>query len=262
MEHSKRKSGRYLSTFFFLWVTIIIPLYYERAYFNILQAKGHIYIAGAVIVILYLVFSLFILKNKDLLTYVLKKKWDITSYSIVVFGVLATISSLFSGDFLVSFWGIQGWCVGGFAFLSFSIIYIVLASYLELGQNMWLPVIAVNSVIFIIGIFHSAGIDVLSLHKNMVPNQVFKYISTIGNLNWYVGYLCLLVPMIGVFYISCSDRNSILIYLVFLSLACINIVLCGSDGIYLGFGFCAFFALPYIFQNEIRIRRFCILLIL
>lgn len=263
MKQSKCKSGgEYLATFFFLWVTVVMPFYYERAYFNILQAKGRIYIVGAVIALVWCLFLVFIYKKKKTIDNSSRIKWDVTSYGIVLLGVIALVSSMCSGAFVDSFFGMKGWCVGGFAFLSLAIMYVMLTRNLQIRPNLWLPVIIANNIVFIIGILHGAGVDVFHLHSRMLSDQVFKYITTIGNLNWYVGYLSLLVPMMAIFYISCSDKKSRAIYLEFMILACMNLVLCGSDGAYLGFGFCAFFMIPYVMDTEVRIRRACVLIIL
>jgi hypothetical protein len=49
METTWRKHKQYLATAFFLWVTLLVPTFFENAYFNMLEAKGHIYAAGAII---------------------------------------------------------------------------------------------------------------------------------------------------------------------------------------------------------------------
>ncbi len=236
---------------------IAIPLYFENAYFNMLAAKEHIYVAGAILYLAAIVISCICEQNRR--ACIPQKKG--LDWSLFLFAVSALFSCLLSGDIRASFWGSEGWRVGAFVIITFAVFYQVLSKYLQLRQNMWLPVLIVNMVIFVIGIFHSAGIDILSLHENIVPNQYFWYISTIGNVNWYVGYLCLIVPMVAVFYFSCEDLFSRGIYLVFLMLACLNLVLCGSDGVYLGFGVCAFFAIPYAAADGQRMCRLSELMI-
>ncbi|MGN1167435.1 MAG: O-antigen ligase family protein [Lachnospiraceae bacterium] len=242
---------QYISKGYFMWVTLFIPLYFENAYFNMLQAKGHIYIVGAALYLLSIAFLCVIKKSvKDCLP-----GKSVLDWSVFLLGITALLSCLLSEDMKASFWGSNGWWVGAFVFLTFALFYQVLSKNLQLNQNIWLPVLIVNMFIFVMGILHSARIDVLSLHENIYPKQYYWYISTIGNTNWYVGYLCLIIPLVLVFYLECEDVFSRRIYFVFLALACINIVLCGSDGIYLGFGICAFFSIPYIVAEEKRVCR-------
>lgn len=243
---------QYLSFAFFLWVILVIPLYFENAYFNMLEAKGHVYVAGAV-VILILVLALCILQRnfRDLLP----EKKSILDWSVFLLGIIALISCISSGNVWDSLWGIQGWRVGAFTYASFAVLYLFVSRNLNYRQNIWLPVMAVNVLIFVIAVFHSMGIDVLGMHEYIKPEQYYWYISTIGNINWYVGYLCLLVPLIAVFYLEAETAFSRNICFGFMILSCVNMVLCGSDGLYLGVGICAFFAIPYIVSEEKRMQR-------
>jgi hypothetical protein len=252
MGEVAKKMNQYISVLFFFWVTLIIPIYFENAYFNMLEAKGHAYVAGIFFILPFAVITCIMQKScRDFLP----ERKNILDWSIFLLGIIALLSSVCSGNVGASFWGTLGWQVGAFSFLSFSLFYCFTVKNLNYSQNLWLPVMAVNFVIYIFGIFHSMGIDVLSLHEHITPKQYYWYISTIGNLNWYVGYLCLLVPLFFVFFLSAQSNFTRNICFIFLIFSCINMVLCGSDGLYLGIGVCAFFAIPYITAEGKRIQR-------
>ena len=245
-ESKKAGITIFVAAFILLWMTIAVPLYVENRYFNILQAKGHAFDLGCIAGALLIAFS--VLGNKYAAK--LKPKASLTDAGIMILACTAIISCLLSGSFKTAFWGEQGWCVGGFAFLIAAFLYLYLSKSFYISQNVWLPVIAVNGFIFVIGLLHSVGIDALGLHNNINPRQFYQYISTIGNVNWFVGYLCLLMPMLACFYIESKSLGSQIIYLVILVLGELNMVLTGSDSLYLGIGVCAFFAIPYMFRSR------------
>lgn len=257
-ETKKAGITNFVAAFILLWMTITVPLYVENRYFNILQAKGHAFGVGCIAGALLIAFS--VLSNKYAAK--LKPKASLTDAGMMILAYTAMVSCLLSGSFKTAFWGEQGWCVGGFAFLMAAFLYLYLSKSFYISQNVWLPVIAANGFIFVIGLLHSVGIDALGLHKNIDPNQFYQYISTIGNVNWFVGYLCLLMPMLACFYIESKSPVSQIIYLVILILGELNMVLTGSDGLYLGIGVCAFFAAPYMFRSRSSAARTSILVLI
>ncbi len=247
-----------VSVFILWWMMIVVPLYVENRYFNILQAKGHAFDAGCIAGAILIAFS--VLGNKYVTK--LKPKASLTDAGIVIMACAAIISCFLCGSFKAAFWGEQGWCVGGFAFLMGAFIYMYLSKSFYMSQNFWLPVIAVNAFIFVVGIMHSVGTDVLGIHKNIDPSQFYQYISTIGNVNWFSGYLCLLIPMFACFYIGAKGIASQIIYILILALGELNMVLSGSDSLLLGLGVCAFFALPHMFRTKSSAARFSVLVVI
>ena len=237
-------------------MTIVVPLYVEDRYFNILQAKGHAFTTGCIVGALLIAFFILANKKADVLTPV-KSPIDI---GILTLSIVAIISCVLCGDFKAAFTGEQGWCVGGAAFLLAAFLYLFLSKSFSFKHNYWLPVIVVNSFIFVIGIIHSAGIDVLGLHTHIDPKQYYLYISTIGNINMLVGYLCLIMPMLVCFFMESTELASEVIYVIILALGEMNMILSASDGLYVGIGFCAFFAIPYLFSTKASTTRTSLLL--
>lgn len=259
MKQIGRKIKEYAALFLFFWIFLVVPLFFENKYFNMLEAKAHVYAVGAIAACIFMLVGFAMEKSVGEL---FPKSGNILDFGIVLFGVIALISCLLSGSVWESFWGLSGWRVGAFTFATFALFYRFLASNLNYRQNLWIPVLMVNVVIFLLGICHSMGVDILGMHEYINPKEFYSYISTIGNLNWFVGYLCLTVPLVTVFYLSSESVFSRNICLVFLIPAVLNMVLCGSDGLYLGIGVCAFFAVPYIMGEGKRIQRIFVLLFL
>ena len=153
-------------------------------------------------------------------------------------------------------------CVGGLAFFLAAILYLYLSRSFQFRHNYWLPVVGVNAFIFTVTILHSMGIDAFGLHTNMQPKQYYLYVSTIGNINMLVGYLCLIMPLLVCFFIESKTRESRVIYLIILTLGELNMILSASDGLYLGIGVCAFFAIPYLFHSKESTIKTALLLLI
>ncbi len=254
METFHSKIYKLCSLVFFYAVTLVLPLYFEDAYFNMLEAKAHIYIFSVCILLPFLCAALVMqIKDRSVLETRASLCW--TDWAVLLLGGWCLLSCLCSGTVADSFWGTQGWSVGAFTFCSLAIFYLIVSRHLDYRPNLWIPVLVVNAFIFVVGVLHSAGVDVFSLHDGVVPYQLYYYISTVGQVNWYGCYLCLLFPVFALSYLASEDRHSSLIYYGICFLAVLNVVLCASDGVYLGLGFCVFFAAPYVLKQKERIGR-------
>ena len=245
---------RYFSGAFLLALFVLIPLYFENAYFNILDAKYHafcvVYAVAAVPMIVLLAHRA--VKREFL-------PLDLTDVGVICFAAVALVSSAFSGRFTESFFGTDGWFVGSLAILAAALTYFFVSRCYTYRQNLLIPVYAVNVIIFLFGILHFAGADVFGMHDGILQKQYYQYLSTLGNTNWCAGYLCLFVPAAFVFFLSAKSKATYRINLIFLTFALAMVLLIISDGVYLGLGFCLFFAIPFAFKSILRVRRTALL---
>jgi len=255
LKNAGKSLAGYSALAYFVLTFTVIPFYYENAYFNISAAKGHAYASAATLVLCMIAVFAAMIHDKTLLP---PRNQIVLSF--LALGAVSVMSCVCSGDIKKSFLGLDGWGVGTLAVVSFGLFLTLMVKYLRYSQNLWLIALLSNAAIFIMVMLHSVGVDVLGLHKGIDPGQYYMYVSTIGNVNWFVGYLCLIVSAAAMFYLSCTERISSYIYLAFLALGIPCFVLCASDGIFLGLGVCAFFAVPYIASNPLRLKRVCVLI--
>ncbi len=241
------------SRYYILLLLTTLPLYVENAYFDIIEAKfkafACIFLIHLIPVIILMIVYKLRLKNQG------RTHLDIIDVGILCFGGSSLISSLISEDTAASFWGFDGWYIGAFSIISLVFLYFFFSRIYKYTQNIWMPVYIVNSIIFIIGIIQFGGIDILGYTENILKKQYYQYISTYGNTNWYAGYLCMLLPIAFVFFLAAKRRTSYWFNLTFLIIGIFNLLICISDGAYLGLGLCAFFAIPYVCASTDRIKR-------
>ena len=251
---------KYLAVFCFLWIMVLLPLYYRYAYFDMIEAK-----ASALRAVLYavcfgtLVFAAASCFGRDKKA-AFWKKFCSLDWALLAFLAAVGISWLFADAKKEAFWGNEGWSVGAFVLAGCVLCYFLLSRHLPESQNLWLPVLIVNIVIFALVVLHCMGADVLSMHENMMQHEWYSYLSTIGQINALMGYLSLVFPVFAVFFLVSRQRISVILYGILTVLGEAVILLCASDGIYIAVGLCMFFLLPFVWEERTRMRRFLFLI--
>lgn len=253
-EHWNNVLKRYSADILFFGISIFLPLFMENGYLNLTQAKAHaVYIIVFLSVIVFAIAMACARKERHNAKSPAKMKG--LDYILIAFAATLALSALCSQNPLESFLGSAGWNVGAFTMLCLIVAYFIISRYYNARINAWLFVLIANIVIFVLTIINSIGIDISGAHANIVPGQFYLYVSTIGNVNWLSGYLCLILPAFLIFFMLSSQRISTLLYGTVLILGIINILLCGSESIFAGMWVCTFFALPFLLKESSRIQK-------
>ncbi|MCF0228513.1 MAG: O-antigen ligase family protein [Parasporobacterium sp.] len=235
-----------------LAVLLVIPLFVENNYFNIVQAKEHClhFIVMIMVPLGIILDAVYRIAAKN-------TKFRFRTVGIIAAGFsgVMLVSCLLSENPKAAFLGNNGWGMGAMSWLGLTVICLIASEYMIFNRKIYLPIMGVHAVIILIGILHSAGLDVLYMHERMYESQVYAYISTIGQMNWWVGYLCLFVPAVFVFVLDAEDKPTFLYSGGFWILLSAAMIICSSDGLYLGLGIGAFFLIPFAVKNAVRLRR-------
>lgn len=251
-----KKAKQGAAILYLLLAMCIVPLYFENNYINLLQAKAHAAITVSACILLLvtgLFFTELFKKTKSLDNN--RKNMDVADILLLLYALIAILSSALSSKFLSSLFGMENWCVGSFL-ISVSILIAVYFSHnFEYKHNLMIPVLIINALIFALAILNSVQIDPLGMQSNIVDWQKHLYLSTIGNANWFVGYLCLVMPLFVLLYVSSKSAKADIFYLIAIVPGLFAVTCCGSDGVFVGFGLCAFFAVPYVMTDESKIRK-------
>lgn len=254
---------RYSANVIFFGIAIFIPLFMENGYLNLTQAKAHaLYIIALPSVALFVISLLCAKKSSYAINNATKKaaankvpKFNGLDIILLGFALTLSASALFSQHIADAFWGNSGWYVGTLTMLTLILIYFIVSRYYRPQVNAWLFVLTVNLVVFLLTIIHSLGFDVLGLHANINPKQFYLYVSTVGNVNWLSGYLCITLPAFFVFFMLSTEQASVILYGIALILGICNVLLCASESIFIGIWTCTFFALPFVCRESKRIQR-------
>lgn len=243
---------------YFYLLTIIIPLFFEYAYFNMHQAKGHIYIILSFLILTIAAVVTLIDHIRHIGHEKKQKSANILHWpekSFFLFSIIALVSAILSGSFSFAFLGTKGWSIGAYTIVTLWLTYHLLTRWLIWRDDRWNIVFIIYGIILLIGILHSCKVDVLFLHDGIYEKQWFEYLTTIGHKNWYVGFLSIVTPLFAWRYLLENEKKPLVFYGILTELALWNVVLCDSDGIYLGLGLCTIFALPYVLKDDTFYRR-------
>lgn len=107
-----------------------------------------------------------------------------TDVFVLLYGVSVLLSYLCSGYREDALWGAAGWYMGLIPQLTLVTVYF-LVSRIWTGRD-WMTalILPVSAVVFLLGYLNRFGIYPVDMK---MENELF--ISTIGNINWYCGYL-------------------------------------------------------------------------
>ena len=126
--------------------------------------------------------------------------------------VLANVLAFFmSGNKAAAYTGEEGRRCGlQFVLLAF-FLYVCMARYCRIRRYVVVIFMLVGSFVGIVGICQFMGYDFLGLREGLMQSIRNVYISTLGNIDIFASFLCVLVPVAAGAYISSEGKESIVI---------------------------------------------------
>lgn len=112
------------------------------------------------------------------------RKLCITDCFALLYGISVVISYLFSDYRESTFWGANGWYMGMVTQLCLVALYFLIAKGWRKHRWLFYIMLPVSFTVFLLGIINRFGF--FPLNMNLKDGS---FISTIGNINWYCGYL-------------------------------------------------------------------------
>lgn len=236
----------------------LLPLYYSDNYYNILHDKRDVYglfaliLAGVVIGTWLISFGLTV-KHKKLREKALQELHKINALDIVMilFAIVAVVSTLHSADVESSLTGEAAWDVGTIVILISLLVYLIISRCFSGKSDIWIYLYLGTFAVLVIGVIDRLGYDFLVMHDE-IPLQYEIFISTIGNVNFWAAYLSMIVPFFMVASgIVRGAWKKCCIYL-FLLVAYFSLFITLTNTTYLGIGIALLYIVWYSFQKVKR----------
>ena len=117
--------------------------------------------------------------------------FSVTDYFAIGYGVALLISWSFSNYRENALWGAKGWFMGLLPQLALVLCYFMVSKLWTPRKWMVYLALAVSWTVFLLGWLNRAGLDPLGMGTDNT-----SFISTIGNINWYCGY------MVSIFFVG------------------------------------------------------------
>lgn len=241
---------QYLSWIYVVLIYAFLPLFMPMGYFQLGEYKGLAYMyisAGAC----FLMLITLILTKKISLP---GKRNTIDPVSCAAFGYLGSllISFLFSVDKKVSFFGLEGWRTGLISLTLMLFYFYIFSKHVKLSIYMAAAIMITPALEMILGILNRFSVYPLDIY-----GMNNSFLATIGNINWYAGYLSIFVPA-AVGFAAIIDRKSkaFLPAQIFSMLALTALITQGSDSGLLALLATYGLLLLFCLEDRMKFRRF------
>lgn len=193
-------------TFYMLLMIVILPFYFTDGYAQIGTDKYEFFYKGTCIVgiiflicwIGYLVIRAVLWKREGSFVSIKAtlRQWygklSVPDLFVLGYGLVVLLSYLFSDykaatDFGDAFVGVNRWYLGLRTQLLLVAVYFAVSRFWQ--KSKWLPSlwIPVTLVVFGLGYLNRFGVRPIEM-----KNTTIEFLSTIGNMNWYCGYIVII----------------------------------------------------------------------
>lgn len=185
-------------------ILAVLPLYMKDHMVMIGDAKYGFFLWTSVIMLVLSVVGAMIEPGRTWRTKTGGKRavWSLTDWCVAAYGVVTVISTLLSGYRDVAFRGYPDWHMGLVTQLLLVWAYFLVSRWQEESFWVWMTAIAASGAVFLIGVLNRFGTDILGVFQGMDywDWNRSNLLSTIGNINWYCGYLCTALPIAAFFF--------------------------------------------------------------
>lgn len=226
--------GIYLSLAFFG-----LPLIVTDGYFNITETKSRFfYIVSIALIIctaVYGVFRAFSEKNKGFSLSEKLKKPSATDISLLIFAGFVLMSSALSSYQKDVWWGGSSRYQGAVTVLLYILVYFIVSRGYGNSQGFLFSAVAAFSLVCIIGVFNCFDIEILGFYDELPDNYKSAYVSTIGNINFYSSYICLLFPLVMCGFCQTKEKLSVIVYSFALVTGSLGMMVTSSESFVIGF---------------------------
>ena len=240
MEEKMVNIKKTLGIFAVVAMFAIITFYLNDAYFNALEAKAlsvmALFIIFNVLSALFTVVLFIKVKPQDYLKPVFDN-FAPYDHAIIVFGVLSILSNMLSTYMKESFYGSYAWLIGTLFVLLSITAYLFLSNNIEYNQWVIIIIAAAITLESIWIILNFIKVDLFYYHAYLAEEDIVRYVGSIGNVNWYVGFFALCMPIIFMMSIYAHNIYAKVGLTISLVITFWTGFTCNSDGAFLAMFF-------------------------
>lgn len=195
-----KKAGSLFVTAYLLLIFGVYPFYLKDGYVDVGEGKYEFFLycsLGALFIFAIIALSSI---GQSIYTRFRKKEvylieWDkikISSTDIFVFMYLAvlSLSAVYSDFRKEALWGAEGWRMGLIVMALLCGLYLFISRFWDGTKIVWIVAGVCSVAVFLLGI-----LDSFSFYLIPLPIREAGFISTLGNINWFCGYLSVLAPV-------------------------------------------------------------------
>lgn len=287
MEKLAKEVLKYAAAAYAVSMLFVMPLYAPKGYYLIGEYKYALFRNISVVLVPICVVSAVVLllsnyrqiskgqaKGQNIIqNTTIEKSSSLRSFlhglkkldTMMLFYALAvSLSFLCSPYRYTAFWGYAGWYMGLFSQLIFVGSYFLITRCLQWKSYYWKGTMVVSSIVFLLGGLNRFSVDPAGMFRSVSVHDwgIDHLLSTIGNINWYSGYLCLVFPLTIFLYWNSSNMKTRIITGIFTFIGFFTALTQGSEGAYLSIGIVMLVLLWFSFDNRDSFLRFLEILVI
>ena len=159
-----------------------------------------------------------------------------------------------------AYYGTVGWYIGFLLFAMCVFLYFLVAHFLNYSKWVLVPIVASSSLVFLWGIFNRFGVSLF-----VFDGWDTGFLASIGNINWYCGYMSVLLPItVGLYWYKGAQAGTFnrLLYATLVLVGFLIAVINGSDSGIFALVIMFVFLGAFSFSDEKRLQTFAELVLI
>lgn len=262
MLKNKKVIGKenYLSKFVTAYSALVIaglPLVLTNGFYNVTETKAIFYFALSCFLI-FVSFCFFLCRQIKGKRQSNKGNYNLLDFSIAFYAIFSLVSAVLSQYPADAWIGEKSRYQGAVTILLYCVIYFIVSRNYSKSQAFLFSALIAFVIVSVIGVLNCFDIDVLGFYSDLSQSQKKIYISTIGNVNFYSSYICLLLPLVIAGFCQTKKFFSQLIYTIALVVGTFGMMVTSSESFVVGFAGAMLIMPFFFFRNIDRIKKFLI----
>lgn len=180
----------YAINIYLLLILCVMPFYNREGYRHIGTDKSVffnsvcVYIGRSLVPVLLFYLIMLAIKQRKEIKEKIRDSFSVTDFFAAGYGLILIISYFFSKYHTTALWGSTGWYMGFWPQMFLILTYFFVSKFWKPRKWVLYLGLTTSFAVFLLGYLNRFNIDVLGMTTNYT-----NYISTVGNINWYCGYL-------------------------------------------------------------------------
>lgn len=227
----KKTVTGWLAAITFILAAVALQLYFNKDhYFAMNRAKCSftmIVLIGAMITVIARPVERIWTKQE-------KQRMTLLDWCVLVFGCSSLVTCLLSQDPALTLVGTKGMFVGAFSYFTGMLVYFVVSR--NMIPQKWIVGVLVAgwTLIFVWTIINQCGQDVFGMHQNMKPDDLWRYVSSMGNSNSASVAFAAMIPFTVMLLIMTNEQMKKYLLALICLVALIAVYSLSSDGVIIG----------------------------
>lgn len=205
-----KKAGNLFATAYLILIFAIYPFYMADGYVDIGEAKYKFFVfcsLGGLVILAALAlaegFQTIWQRYRCREAYLIRwERISVTDLFVVLYAIEVLISFLLSDYKQEALQGTEGWRIGLVLLVMLCVFYFLISRQWKGAPFLWYVCMAASGIVFILGI-----LDRFSIYLIPIEIRDPGFISTLGNINWFCGYLSVLMPIGACIFIHGERRR-------------------------------------------------------